>query len=79
MPGDAVRRPYEALALTPIDCAAFSYQGDDRKSVWRAVRGGFCFVAVLSGEVTVLRLSFFDALWFKFVSLRPESTLLPYV
>ena len=64
---------YDALALTAIDCTAFSYHGEDRNSVRRAGRGDFAFVAFLRGELTVLRLTFFEALWFKLVSLRRKD------
>jgi len=63
-----VESGYDALALTAIDCAAFSYHGEDLNSARRMGRGGFVFIAFLRGELTVLRLIFFDALWFKFVS-----------
>jgi hypothetical protein len=46
--------------------------------VRREGRGvGFCSVSLLREEVTIFRLSFFDVLWFKLVSLRRESTPLP--
>jgi hypothetical protein len=63
---------YDALALTAIDCAAFSYHREDRNSVRRAGRGRFGFMAFLRGELTVLRPIFFDALWFKLVSLSEK-------
>jgi hypothetical protein len=41
--------------------------------VRRAGRGRFGFIAFLRGELTVLRLTFFDALWFKLVSMRRKD------
>jgi hypothetical protein len=60
---------YDALALIPIDRAAFSYHPKDLKSVRRAVRDRFLLATVLGRGPTDFTPTFRDTLRFTFVSL----------
>jgi hypothetical protein len=67
---------YGALALMPMDTAAFSYQPNDLKSVRRAVRKRFLLDIFLVRELIDLRRTFRDTLRFTFVSLGQKRSLL---
>jgi hypothetical protein len=62
---------YDALALIPIDRAAFSYQTEDLKSLRRAVRNRFPLDTFFRRD---LPSSLRDTLWFKFVSLGEKRS-----
>jgi hypothetical protein len=64
---------YDALALIPIDRAAFSYQPKDLKSVRRAVRDRFLLDTVLGRDFPP---TFRDTLRFTFVSLWAKALFL---
>jgi hypothetical protein len=61
--------PYGALALIPIERAAFSYQPKDLKSARRALRDRFLLDTLVRREPTNLPSTFRDTLRFTFVSL----------
>src|SRR5258707_11189039 len=61
--------PHGALALIPIERAAFSYQPKDLKSARRALRDRFLLDTLVRREPTNLPSTFRDTLRFTFVSL----------
>src|SRR5260370_26229869 len=70
----STKAPYGALALIPIERAAFSYQPNDLKSARRALRDRFLLDTLVRREPTNLPSTLHDTLRFTFVSLRRKRS-----